>query len=139
MCRKMKIENCFYPTKNTWNKKRLFTRKNFREKRPTLGLPDGTFSNQTSKFGKILQGLAMDEVGIFYGPFFYFTVIWYVLLPLVIFCGNLVYISPFWYVAPRKIWQPCCWRQHRYVYAQGESFILSESLKSVFAAFKACE
>jgi hypothetical protein len=23
-----------------------------------------------------------------------------------IFCGNLVYIFPFWYAAPRKIWQP---------------------------------
>jgi hypothetical protein len=23
------------------------------------------------------------------------------------FCGHLVYFSTFWYVAPRKIWQPC--------------------------------
>jgi hypothetical protein len=29
------------------------------------GLPDGLFSNQKSKFGKILEGLAMEEVGIF--------------------------------------------------------------------------
>jgi hypothetical protein len=24
-----------------------------------------------------------------------------------LFCGTLVYFSPFWYVVPRKIWQPC--------------------------------
>jgi hypothetical protein len=23
------------------------------------------------------------------------------------FCGNLVYFPPFWYILPRKIWQPC--------------------------------
>jgi hypothetical protein len=29
------------------------------------GLPDGLFSNQKSKFGYILDGLAMEEAGIF--------------------------------------------------------------------------
>jgi hypothetical protein len=29
------------------------------------GLPDGLFSNQKCKFGKILEGLAMEDVGIF--------------------------------------------------------------------------
>jgi hypothetical protein len=33
-----------------------------------------------------LEGLAMDDVGKYYGP--------------------LVYFFPFWYLAPRKIWQP---------------------------------
>jgi hypothetical protein len=28
-------------------------------------LPDGIFSNQKSKFGQILEGLAMEDVGIF--------------------------------------------------------------------------
>jgi hypothetical protein len=32
-------------------------------------LPDGIFSNQKSKFGSILEGLAMEGVGIFYGNF----------------------------------------------------------------------
>jgi hypothetical protein len=47
------------------------------------GLPDGLFTNQKSKFGKILDGLAMEDVGIFHGHFFQFTVfshifdIWY--------------------------------------------------------------
>jgi hypothetical protein len=30
-------------------------------------LPDGLFSNQKFKFGEILEGLAMEDVGIFYG------------------------------------------------------------------------
>jgi hypothetical protein len=30
----------------------------------------------------------------------YFIAIWS-------FYGHLVYFSPYWYVAPRKIWQPC--------------------------------
>jgi hypothetical protein len=51
------------------------------------GLPDGLFSNQKSKFGLFLEGLAMEDVSIFY--------------------GHLVYFPPFWYVVPRKIWQPC--------------------------------
>jgi hypothetical protein len=32
------------------------------------GLPDGLFSNQRSKFGLILEVLAMEDVGIFYVP-----------------------------------------------------------------------
>jgi hypothetical protein len=31
------------------------------------GLPDGISSNQKSQFGKILEGLGMEKVGIFYG------------------------------------------------------------------------
>jgi hypothetical protein len=30
----------------------------------------------------------------------------YVVRPFGIVCGHLVYFSPFWYIAPRKIWQP---------------------------------
>jgi hypothetical protein len=29
------------------------------------GLPDGLFSNQNSKFGEFLEGLSMEDVGIF--------------------------------------------------------------------------
>jgi hypothetical protein len=48
----------------------------------SAGLPDGSFSNQKSKFGLILEGLAMEDVGIFYGHLvhfllFYFMDIWY--------------------------------------------------------------
>jgi hypothetical protein len=42
----------------------------------TAELPDGLFSNQKSKFGSILEGLAMEDVGIFYG----------LLVHLLVFC-----------------------------------------------------
>jgi hypothetical protein len=38
-------------------------------------LPDGISSNQKSQFGKILEGLAMEDICIFYGHLFYFTAI----------------------------------------------------------------
>jgi hypothetical protein len=41
---------------------------------PKTGLPDGLFSSQKSKFGQILEGLAMKDVGIVYiwtlGPYY---------------------------------------------------------------------
>jgi hypothetical protein len=56
------------------------------------GLPDGIFSNQNSLLGYILEGLAMEDVGILYSQLVYFTVIW----PFGIFYGYLVYFFPFW-------------------------------------------
>jgi hypothetical protein len=54
----------------------------------------------------------MQDVGIF-------MAIWYILRPFGSICGHLVYLRPFgifygylvyfllfWYVVPRKIWQP---------------------------------
>jgi hypothetical protein len=70
------------------------------------GLPDGIFSNQKSQFGYKLEGLAMEDFGIFYGHFVYFKAIGYILWLFSIFYGYLLYFSPFWYVVPRKIWQP---------------------------------
>jgi hypothetical protein len=67
------------------------------------GLPDGLFSNQKSKFGKILEGLAMEDVVIFYGHLVHFTVFCYILLTFGKVCGNLVHFIPFWYFVPRKI------------------------------------
>jgi hypothetical protein len=52
-------------------------------KRLQPGLPDGLFSNQKSKFGENLEGLAMEDVGIFYGH----------LAPFMAFC----YILDIWY------------------------------------------
>jgi hypothetical protein len=70
------------------------------------GLPDGLFSNQKSQFMYILEGLAMENLGIFHEDLVYFraignffTAIWYIL-------WSLVYFFPFWYFGPRKIWQP---------------------------------
>jgi hypothetical protein len=67
---------------------------------------DGLFSNKTSQFGPILEGLAMENLGIFYDHLVYFTAIGKILWPFGIFCGHSVYLSPFWYFVPRKIWQP---------------------------------
>jgi hypothetical protein len=65
------------------------------------------FQTQKSKFGKISEGLRIDNVGIFYdGHLQYFTAIWHIIRP----SGNVVviwYIFPhFWYIGSGKIWQP---------------------------------
>jgi hypothetical protein len=39
----------------------------------------------------------------------YFTAIWYILWTFGTFCIYLVHFSPFWYIVPRKIWQPGPW------------------------------
>jgi hypothetical protein len=70
------------------------------------GLPDGLFSNQKSKFGYILEGLALKDVGIFNRHLVAFTVFRYILWTFGIVRGNLAYFFPFWYFVPRKIWQP---------------------------------
>jgi hypothetical protein len=75
------------------------------------GLPDGIFSNQKSRFGLILEGLAMQDVNILYGRLVFFTTtyliyvvaIWYI---LGLFCYGYGYFLPFRYVVSRKIWQP---------------------------------
>jgi hypothetical protein len=40
--------------------------------------------NQKCQFGELLEGLVMEDVGIFYGGLVYPTAIWY-------FCGHLAY------------------------------------------------
>jgi hypothetical protein len=46
-----------------WTKRDILSEKNY----SATGLPDGMFLNQKSKFGKILEGLGMKKIGIFYG------------------------------------------------------------------------
>jgi hypothetical protein len=55
------------------------------------GFPDSLFSNQKSQFGLILEGIGMENVGIFYGQLVYFSAIYYNLWQFGIVCGNLVY------------------------------------------------
>jgi hypothetical protein len=72
-------------------------------------LPDGVFSNQKSQFGKILEGLRMETVGVFYSHLdctYYALLVYFMVISL--FCGNLVWFSPIWFIVSRKIWQPCC-------------------------------
>jgi hypothetical protein len=47
-------------------------------------LPDGLFSNKKSQIGQILEGLALEDVGIFYGQLVHFTVFCCILWTLVI-------------------------------------------------------
>jgi hypothetical protein len=70
------------------------------------GWKDCTFSNQTSQFGQILKCLLMKDVGKFYGHLVYFTAILYILWTFGIFWVNFRIFIQFWYVVPRKIWQP---------------------------------
>jgi hypothetical protein len=37
----------------------------------------GVFSNQKSQFGEISEGLATEDIGLFYTHLVYFTTIWY--------------------------------------------------------------
>jgi hypothetical protein len=53
-------------------------------------LPDGIFSN---RFGYVLEGLGMENVGTFYAHLEYIMAIWYISGPF----GNLVVI---WYIFP---------------------------------------
>jgi hypothetical protein len=66
---------------NGWKKKTKFYTRN-------LGLPDGTFACQKSQRGKILEGLGVENVGIFQWPRGMFLAIWYILWSFGIF--------PFW-------------------------------------------
>jgi hypothetical protein len=63
--------------------------------RSRTGLPDGLFSNQKSNFGKILEGHAMEDDGIFYGHSVHFTVFWDILWAFGVISSNLVYFSRF--------------------------------------------
>jgi hypothetical protein len=59
----------------------------FQTKNPNLG-----------KFWRVLQWKILV----------YFTMIGNISWPFGIFCGHLVYYSPYWYFVSRKTWQPCC-------------------------------
>jgi hypothetical protein len=47
-----------------------------------------------------LEGLATEDVGIFYGRLVYFAAIWFILWPFGIFCGHSVYFIVIWYTFP---------------------------------------
>jgi hypothetical protein len=53
-----------------------------------------------------LDGLAVENVGIFDVRLVYFTAIGNILWLFGMVCDRLVNFSPFWYVVQRKIWQP---------------------------------
>jgi hypothetical protein len=72
-----------------------------------LGCQMVCFQTKNPDLSKLLEGLRMENVGIFYDHLKYFMAIWYHLWPFGIVCGYLVYFSHFGMFGPRKIWQPC--------------------------------
>jgi hypothetical protein len=52
-------------------------------------------------------GLAMEDGGIFYGYYAYFTAFWVYFMAVGYIFNQFGIFFPFWYAVPRKIWQPC--------------------------------
>jgi hypothetical protein len=84
------------------------------------GLPD--ISKPKIPIWVNFEALAIEDVRIFYGRLIYFTAIWHILWPF----GIIGIYSCFWYVVPRKIWQPWCqWQNYRH-----PSRLISHEIKS---------
>jgi hypothetical protein len=89
---------------------------------PRTGLPDGIFSYQKSQlvcFHTKNPNLCIFSLDLEWKMLVYFMAIWNILRPFSIFYGQIIYLRqfgnfmviwyifpPFWYIAPRKIWQP---------------------------------
>jgi hypothetical protein len=69
-------------------------------------LPDGIFSDQTFQLGLILECLAMEDDGKFYGRMVCVIAISYTLWPFGIFCSPFGTFFPYWYVIPEKSGNP---------------------------------
>jgi hypothetical protein len=61
-------------------------------------LPDGVVFIPKIPIWYTLEGLGMENIGIFYGHLVYFTAMWYSLRPFGIFCGHLVYFTAIWII-----------------------------------------
>jgi hypothetical protein len=59
------------------------------------GLPDGLFYYQKSQFGYILEGLGMENVGIFYDHLEYIMAFWYNLWRFGAVSSHLVFFAVF--------------------------------------------
>jgi hypothetical protein len=64
------------------------------------------FSNPNPKFGKILKGLAMEGVVLFYVHLVYFTALCHSLWSFGIFSGHLVYFFHFGMLLQEKSGNP---------------------------------
>jgi hypothetical protein len=66
------------------------------------GLPDGIFANQNSQFRYILEGVRMENVGLFYGNVVPFVAIWYISWTFDVFCIFLVHFYHFGIMCQEK-------------------------------------
>jgi hypothetical protein len=76
------------------------------------GLPDDTFFKPKILNWEFTRRTCNGRCWYIICPFGLFTAICYILWPIGIFHGYLVYFFPFWYIVPRKIWQP--WFQFKW-------------------------
>jgi hypothetical protein len=74
-------------------------------------LPEGLFSNQKSQYGKIFQGLRLENVDIFNGDLEYFMNIWDSLRPLHV---HLVIFSGFGVIYQEKTGNPDAARDYQH-------------------------
>jgi hypothetical protein len=89
-------------------------------------LPDGIFSHQKSQIGEILEGLARKLLVCFMANWStYFMVVWSILWLFRLFYGHLVFFA-FWYVFPRKIWQP--WSRNDHAQYLGNGTIITKKV-----------
>jgi hypothetical protein len=65
------------------------------------------FQTKNPNLGKFWRVLQWKMSVYFMDIWSILRTFWHISLPYGIFCGNLVYFPPFWYVVPRKLWQPC--------------------------------
>jgi hypothetical protein len=76
-----------------------------------------------------MEGLAIKDAVKFYGHFVYFTAIWCTLCPSEILYGYFGLFLQFWYVVPRKIWQPWFNDASRSCYATTATYFPCRSIK----------
>jgi hypothetical protein len=61
--------------------------------------------SKKTNFGTFQQTLEQKFL-VYFAAIWYFKVIWCILWPFINIFGYLIDFFTFWYVVPRKIWQP---------------------------------
>jgi uncharacterized Tic20 family protein len=94
------------------------------------------FQTKNSNLGKFWRVLQRNML-------VHFMALWSTLMPFGIQCGHFLpivpiyaYIFPFWYVVPRKIWQPCSkeiyWKIQKNKFVSPDQKKISNTQSSVF-------
>jgi hypothetical protein len=64
------------------------------------------FQTKNPDLGQFLQGLTMEDVGIFLGHLVFYGHFVYLHMSMWYICSSFDVFCPFWYSEQRKIWQP---------------------------------